>query len=190
MGIVGFGVLGVASLLVARALGAPTAVASHRSSALARAVALGATAHDPVSDDHGWADIVIDTSNAWEDFRSATLFASKGGSVILLGFPGRGLPPPKFNPFEPQITYARQLAIIHGGETPDLPGPEHVVRFNLQRNMQYLMTLVAEGRLAADVLVSRREAAQDLARVYESMVATRGETLTVALEWPSPLSSC
>lgn len=178
--VAGMGVLGTASVMVARALGAPTAVLTRREAGRDLARRLGATIADR---DRTAADIVIDTSNAWQDFRAATLLARKGGTVVLLGFPGRGLPPPDFNPFEPAITYARQLAIIHGGETPDIDAPAEALRFNLARNMRHLIALIAGGGLPANLLVSRRAPASHLAEVYASLLDARGDALTVALDW-------
>jgi 2-desacetyl-2-hydroxyethyl bacteriochlorophyllide A dehydrogenase len=178
--VVGMGVLGVASVMVARALGAPTSVLTKREAGRELALELGAGIADP---SRTAADIVIDTSNGWEDFRTSTLLARKGGTVLLLGFPGRGLPPPDFNPFDPAITYARQLAIIHGGETPDVDAPPEAVRFNLARNMRHLMRLIADGSLPAQRLVSRCEPATRLGAVYQSLLDARADTLTVALDW-------
>jgi threonine dehydrogenase-like Zn-dependent dehydrogenase len=178
--VVGMGVLGAASVMVARAFGAPTSVLTRRETGRALAQRLGAAIAEP---GRVTADIVIDTSNAWDDFRAATLLARKGGTVVLLGFPGRGLPPPEFNPFDPAITYARQLAIIHGGETPDVDTPVEALRFNLARNMRHLIALIAEGRLPAQILVTRHEPASRLADAYAALLDARGDALTVALDW-------
>ena len=99
--IVGLGAIGLASVAVAALSGADVVV-SARQAALDQAAAVGAhrcaRSHETPSQIKSMAgrsgiDAVITTSNRWADWWLALDLVRKGGTVAVLGFPGRGEPP-------------------------------------------------------------------------------------------------
>lgn len=128
-------------------------------------------------------DVVVSTSNAWPDWELALQLTRPGGTVAVVGFPGRGQAPPEINPLASQYFYDKQLTLRACGKPPDLAGTEDGLRFNLQRNCAFLAGAILDGRLPAKALVSRIEDAKRLADVYAEMLTERTGAGTVILDW-------
>jgi len=128
-------------------------------------------------------DIVINTSDSWEDYQTGLDLLRVGGTMILLGFPGRGLDLPKFNPFESSLLYDKQLTISYAGYVTEANLDEVDVRFNLKRNMSYLSDLIINQRIStsgfSDVIVDWK----DLNLLYEEINRRANGKLGGVLKW-------
>src|SRR3989338_942569 len=119
--VIGLGPIGLGIVRLANIRGAAVTAVSGDEKRLRRASEMGAqTMHlkhagVPV----GQCDVVITTSNSWDDWLLALRLAGKGGTVVVVGFPGRGMPLPQFNPLDPQFFYDKQLTIKAAGNAPD-----------------------------------------------------------------------
>jgi threonine dehydrogenase-like Zn-dependent dehydrogenase len=58
-------------------------------------------------------DIIVNTSNSWEDWKFALNAVNTNGLIVNLGFPGRGEALPLFNPLDPQFVYNKNLTKKH-----------------------------------------------------------------------------
>lgn len=128
-------------------------------------------------------DIIISTSNSWEDWLLAMKLARREGTIAVIGFPGRGEPPPEFNPLASDYFYYKQLKVISCGFSPDHEIPAHDLRFTQKRNMAYLLDLIREGRLDTDVIVTQKAQWNEIESIYQRMLARDPNLVTCALEW-------
>lgn len=193
--VVGLGTLGLATVAVADSCGANVVSLSDSPEARARAEAVGARevfAKDDVERAIQWAsqagaqagiDTVVTTSNRWSDWLLALKLVRKGGTIVIIGFPGRGEPLPTFNPLASEHVYDKQLTIIAAGETPDLDVPAHDLRFTIKRNCAYLLDLIGRRKLDARLLVSETQPRDGLATVYERLASREPTLVTCALDW-------
>lgn len=128
-------------------------------------------------------DLVVLTSGRWQDYRLALELVRPGGSVCVLGFPGRRDPIPPFNPLEPTIFYRKQISLIACGYTPDVDVDPRDLRFTIRRNTGYLLDLVLAGELPAARLVSAVEPWHALPELYRRIAAREPGFYTGVLRW-------
>ena len=169
--VIGLGVIGLCTVAVARILGAQvTAVANSplRAEAARRMGAHQALLAEEISTDApGTTDLVVLTANSWPAYRLAVAMARTEGRVSILGFPGRGQPPPAFNPLDPSWFYGKQLSLIGAGYSPRLECEPRELRFNLRRNLLYLLERMADGALSLESIISHRRPAERMQEAYE-----------------------
>lgn len=128
-------------------------------------------------------DLVVSTSNSWEDWEFALQIARDGGSIAVLGFPGRGIDNPEFNPLASQYLYDKELTIFSCGNPPACDVSPRDLRFTLQRNYAYLSDVIRQERVPAANIVSDVVDWTELDNVYRRMERRDEGLLTVALKW-------
>jgi threonine dehydrogenase-like Zn-dependent dehydrogenase len=128
-------------------------------------------------------DIVVLTANTWEAWRLSMNIARSGSRVCVLGFPGRAQPLPNFNPLDPAWLYAKGLTILGSGWTPRVECPPADIRFNLRRNLDYILDLMATGALPLETLISHRLPAHRMVEAYELAKAHSKELLAAIFDW-------
>lgn len=127
-------------------------------------------------------DIVINTSDSWDDYKLSLVLARKGGKIVNLGFPGRGQKTPFWNPLEPRFLYTKQLTIVYSGYTPDLECEPIDIRFSKKRNLKYLANLVKSGNNFLDFIYKDSASAAELQGVYSRLESIK-DFGTVMLKW-------
>ena len=184
--IVGLGVIGLCTVALARAMGAGRVIAvANAEPRAAAALRMGATdirmsAEAVVPES---ADVVVLTANTWESYRYSMEMVRVCGRVPILGFPGRGEPTPDFNPLAPEWLYRKQLGLFGAGLSPLSDAPAHELRFNLRRNLAYLLDLMSQGRLDLARVISHRFPAARLLEAYE-LARRRDKGFTAAVfDW-------
>lgn len=183
--VVGLGIIGLATVAVAKAMGANvTAVANSR---LRAAAALRMGAHrvllhsDPVESNS--APIVVLTANSWAAYRTAVEMADFGGRVAVLGFPGRADGPATYNPLDPAWFYGKQLTLIGAGYSPRMECPAAAIRFNLRRNLEFVLHGMATGGIDLRTLISHRLPASRMQEAYELASQRDKSLIAVVFEW-------
>jgi threonine dehydrogenase-like Zn-dependent dehydrogenase len=183
--VVGLGVIGLGTVAMARAMGARvTAVAN---SPLRAEVARQVGAHEvylagepnPPQD----VDLVILTANPWEAYRASVEMARYAGRISVLGFPGRGYPPPEFNPLDPKWFYGKQLTLIGAGFSPRAECPPGEIRFNLRRNLEFIFRCAATGAAPLDPIISHRLPWWRMREAYELAKAHAKELVAAIFDW-------
>ena len=185
--VVGLGVIGLGTVAIARAMGATvTAIAnSPLRAGVARQIGAEQVYVAGEGDAPSGIDVVILTANPWSAFRMSVDIARAGGRLSILGFPGRGEPPPDFNPLDPTWFYGKQLTLIGAGFSPRVECPPSDVRFNLRRNLEYLFSLMAAGRICLEPLITHRIPAERMQDAYE-MARQHSKSLIAAIfDWRS-----
>lgn len=192
--VLGLGVIGLASVNVAAALGARVVALGNDDFRLKKAWELGAHAcfrsDDPnlkqqiesVTAGEG-IDLLITTANSWEAWRIALAIPRYQGRIAVLGFPGRSEGPPQFNPFDPSFFYSGQLAIFAAGFVPGSCLSPSEIRSTLQRNMQMLLRLMIEERLSLGRLVTHCVPWYDLESIYHRASMGDKSMVGAVLDW-------
>ena len=132
----------------------------------------------------GGVDLVINTSDSWEDYALGLTLARRGGTIALVGFPGRGLAPAPNNPLDSQYFYDKALHVFQVAHDYEVDVPAIDVRFTLKRNLAHLFALLEEGRLDPTPLIATRFKSDELAGALDLLAARRSEAKSALLEWP------
>jgi threonine dehydrogenase-like Zn-dependent dehydrogenase len=189
--VIGLGALGLATAAVANVAGARVLGLSDHVLAQRIAVDSGASAVFARSDtgalrtalSEGLADVVIVTTNSWDDWAIALELSAIRGTIACLGFPGRGQAPGSFNPLDSRFFYAKQLRIEAVGHSPEKRDARGFLRFNERDNLKYLAELIVSGRLNPRLLASDSYPGGDIARAYRDLLDRRNSPVTFLLRW-------
>jgi threonine dehydrogenase-like Zn-dependent dehydrogenase len=192
--IVGLGIIGLCTAALARAMGAKVTGIANSSSRADAAVRVGAhaafLADDPelevklqgVFGDTG-ADIVVLTANSWDAFRLSVSIVRRNGRVSILGFPGRAQPQPDFNPLDPTWFYAKQLTLLGAGFAPRIDCAPAELRFNVRRNLEYILDLMASQAMRLDSLITHRLPVARMKEAYELASQHSKEMVGAVFQW-------
>jgi NADPH:quinone reductase-like Zn-dependent oxidoreductase len=189
--VIGIGALGLTSVAVAGLAGARVFGVSDHIAPRQLALESGAIAVFPRNKvdalrgalSAGLADVVIVTTNSWEDWALALEMAAMRGTIACLGFPGRNKPPGSFNPLDSKFFYVKQLRIEAAGISAERPDARGFLRFNERENLSYLAQLIRSGRLKPGLLVSAHYAASDIEAAYRDLLAHKNSAITYLLQW-------
>lgn len=192
--VVGLGVIGLCTVASARAMGARVAGVANSSIRAEMAARLGAHGTFQSSDaaleeklarllGEAGADIIVLTANPWNAYRLSMEIAAYGGRVCLLGFPGRREGLPDFNPLDPRWIYAKQLVLLGSGYAPRAECPPRDLRFNMQRNLQYILNLMASHDLCLSPLITHRLPADRMRETYELARQHSKEMIAAVFDW-------
>ena len=129
------------------------------------------------------ADIVVLTANAWDAFRLSVNIVRRNGRVSILGFPGRAHPQPAFNPLDPAWFYAKQLTLLGAGFAPRTDCPPAELRFNVRRNLEYILELMVSQALRLDSLITHRLSAARMKEAYELASQHSKEMVGTVFQW-------
>lgn len=190
--IIGFGALGFASASLVSAYGGTPVIFSGRSNtrALLEHIPFAQSFNKtqgriPYPSDVGLdgADLVINTSDSWADYELSLNIVRRGGSIILLGFPGRGMALPVFNSLDSKYIYDKTITIRQAGHVPDLDVPPIDLRFTLKRNVAHIYSLLESGRVDALPLSKTSYPWGNLQAAYEFLEGRPEDALSAVLDW-------
>ncbi len=190
--VVGLGAIGLASLQLARYLGLdPLGLSNHQPArdvakrcacaAMSKRHAAELFLGDPAEAD--LVDAVLLTSNAWADLTLSMAMCGFNAVVSVVGFPGRGEPPPDTNPLESRYFYDKQLTVTAAGFAPKSPGTGKETPDQLKRDMSDLLDAIERDDLDPSVLVASVEPADRLEQIYQEMTTGRPKAGTTVLDW-------
>lgn len=192
LAVIGLGVLGLGAISISKLSGMRVAAISDQSCQLERARSMGAEltsnrenalkSLEIFSGEPG-LDLVILTTNSWDDYLLALKALRRGGQICLIGFPGRNSKNPAFNPFAPELFYQKQLTVKAVGFSPVSDVPSHDIRFTDKRNMRFLIEKIAEGILPAEKLISEKYPAENLETAYRNLLAHKDNPVTYVMKW-------
>jgi len=190
--IVGLGTLGTGAAALASLFGAQVFVFSNRSNVnqVTRKIGfqnfrkdLSQQIINEITNNLG-VDLVINTSNSWEDWQLALQLARRGGTISVIGFPGRGQSLPNFNPLDSQYFYDKQLTIVACGYSPRFKKIDPIdIRFTTNRNCKYLLQLILDGLLDPSVITSSIISWKDIERAYKKLLNHESPENTFILDW-------
>ena len=132
---------------------------------------------------HTGIDLVINTSNNWNDWTLSLELVRKKGTIVNLGFPGRGVAPPSFNPLDSQYLYDKEITIKYNENVPDRELSPQEARFTLKRNMQYLLNMISLGRIQPYNIISAEVSWNQLEETYKRMLTRQNTFFTAVVDW-------
>ena len=192
--VIGLGVIGLATTGLASAMGANVIGVANSETRARAAMEVGASgclssnATDPIAQMKSFfrgaeADLVILTSNSWQSYFLALDLARFNGRISILGFPGRGEPIPERNPLDPSPFYSKQLTLLGAGSSPKLDCEPQDIRFNLRRNLEYILDLMASKRLNLSPLISHQLPYHSMRDAYEMARNHSKELIAAVFDW-------
>jgi len=188
--VVGLGVIGLCTVALGRAMGAPIVAVANDPVRAQLAVRLGARvvyqsgSHSSSAAFNGdGADVVVLTANTWDAYRDSVEMARHGGRISVLGFPGRGQAPPDFNPLDPHWFYGKQLTLTASGFAPRIECRPADIRFNLRRNLTAIFEWMQSGALDLAPLISHRIPFERMVDAYELARAHSKELTAAVFDW-------
>lgn len=187
VGIIGFGALGyTTAALVAAFGGAPVLITSDpKRVSIFNDPCVSTLSKERArsNDEQDSFDIIINTSDSWDDYLIGLKLLRLGGVCVLLGFPGRGENLPSFNPLDSSYLYDKQLNIKYAGHVCESDCLPIDVRFTLKRNMEYISNMILSNRIETAALNSYVENWKDLEQVYTHLNNRTVPSLGGILKW-------
>jgi threonine dehydrogenase-like Zn-dependent dehydrogenase len=192
IGIIGIGTLGYAASIMSNLIGANTFAFTNQPVAIRRLEKQKIFSFKKSSEVSSeinnltlqtGLDIVLNTSNKWEDWKLALELVNKGGTIVNIGFPGRDEPLPTFNPLDPQYVYMKNVAIKSLSHITDHLSNYYDARFNIKLNLLYILRLIKEKRLNPDDLISAEIKYPELGKLYEQYLNRKQSLLSSIIEW-------
>ena len=190
--IIGFGALGFTSASLVSAYGGTPIILSDRrnTSSLLKHIPFARIYNKnqnskPYTSNIGLdgVDLVLNTSDSWADYELGLNIVRRGGSMVLVGFPGRGIASPAFNPLDSKYIYDKTITIRQAGHIPNIDVPPIDLRFTLKRNLAHIYSLLESGRLDASPLISNTYPWSGLKSAYEFLEGRPEDALSAVLEW-------
>jgi polar amino acid transport system substrate-binding protein len=192
--VVGLGVLGLGAVALGPLMGARVVGVGNSPVRLEMAAKMGAHAAvlsgevdlqarlDEFTSAAG-IDLVILTANPWPAYQTAMEIVRPGGRIAIVSLPGRGEAALDFNPLDMKWFYQNGISLIAvSGKAGYLyPGAEP--RFNSARECEYVLSLMADGRLAPKQLVTHRFHYTEMATAYEMAYRREKTMLGVIFQW-------
>lgn len=193
--VLGLGVIGLATVALAAALGARVLALGNDEFRLRKAAELGAeTCLDTSAAQPGTAieeatrgaglDVILTTANSWAAWRMVLEISRFQSRIAVLGFPGRSEGAPAFNPLASEHFYQKQLSIFGAGLLEDSAGL--LISPKLRANMEMILRLARAGRLPLQSLITHRVPWQKLGEVYETAARHDKTLLGAILNWRNP----
>jgi threonine dehydrogenase-like Zn-dependent dehydrogenase len=188
--VIGLGPLGLGAVTMARVAGAEVMAVSGQEGLRRLATGYGASAvvgragaEGPAAGFEAGIDIVILTTNSWDDWMLALRLARPGGVISVLGFPGRTEGAPPFNPLPSELFYYKQLTVVAAGFSPQVDVAPKDIRFTEKRNMAYLLRLMAEGRIDPEPMIGPDRPSEELEAAYQDLLGAERPAVTYRLRW-------
>jgi threonine dehydrogenase-like Zn-dependent dehydrogenase len=186
--IVGGGVLGYTSAIMSKVKLAIPSLFSNQAIVIEKCAKSGIPAYkkaytskDRFSDAF---DVVINTSNTWEDWKLVLKLAKDGGTIVNLGFPGRGESLPDFNPLEPQYVYVKSLSILALKKISDEDdislNSNHIHR---KINLKHIVELINSSVINADEIISDEIPFSDLEKQYFKYINRQHSIFSTIVRW-------
>ncbi|WP_197088626.1 MDR/zinc-dependent alcohol dehydrogenase-like family protein [Rufibacter radiotolerans] len=187
VGVMGTGTLGYGTALLCNQFGFKTHVFSNQvylqDELKADGISFSAKERIETQSYFNSFDIIINTSNSWEDWFLSMELLRKKGTMVNLGFPGRGLALPEINPLDSRFFYDKQLTLKSAGYVYDGEATVSDVQFSLKRNINYLLGLIAAGRLDPKRLISKEVKWEQLSELYDFLLIRGTRKFTGILNW-------
>ncbi|MDP1815402.1 MAG: zinc-binding dehydrogenase [Leadbetterella sp.] len=128
-------------------------------------------------------DIIINTSNKWEDWLLCLDFINKGGVIVNLGFPGRGEKLPTFNPLDPKFLYLKNVTIKYLSSLNVNGVNADIQRFNRERNLIYILKLIENSIIDSNEIISSEIPYTDLENQYKLYESQSQNLFSTIIKW-------
>jgi threonine dehydrogenase-like Zn-dependent dehydrogenase len=186
--IIGGGVLGYTSAIMSKVNLAEPCLFSNQAMVIEKCLKSGIDAYKkpdkPSYDILNNFDVVINTSNTWEDWKLALILAKDSGTIVNLGFPGRGESLPNFNPLDPQYIYVKSLSILALKKMSDEDNINlNSSYINRKINLIHIVELINSGVINADEIISDEINFLDLENQYYKYINRQKSIFSTIVKW-------
>ena len=199
--VVGVGVLGLGAIAMGRAFGARVVALANSPIRLEMAETMGAHAGYLSNDANLQAkldtftngsgiDLVILTANPWSAYRTALEVVRPNGRVSIVSLLGRGEEPLEFNPLSMELFYTKGISLIAvsgpaGYSFPDRGNNPMTTtdRFAADRNADHVLSLMADGVVEPQKLITHRFHYTEMVEAYEMAFHREKSMLGVIFTW-------
>jgi threonine dehydrogenase-like Zn-dependent dehydrogenase len=192
--IIGAGVLGVATSIISEVSGARTFLFSNQTDSISfmaknnKFVSVlkkqeSSLKFIQTQTEETGLDIIVNTSNSWDDYKFALNAVNTNGVIVNLGFPGRGEEFPLFNPLDPQFVYTKNLTIKALSPLYEAEISASQIRFNVKRNLKYIISLLNSGKISFDQLVTNKISYLNLNNQYIQFTSQSNYMLSTLIHW-------
>ena len=192
--VIGLGVLGLGAVALGPAFGARVVGIGNSETRLEMAQRMGAhkvfLSDDPELPSKLDAftggvgvDLVILTANPWPAYRMSVEVVRPGGRVSIVSLLGRGEPPLDFNPLAMEYFYLKGISLIAVNGRAGYLYPGESDRFDWDRACEYVLALMADGRLEPKRLITHRLPYTDIVDAYEMAYRREKSMLGVVFDW-------
>ncbi len=192
--VIGLGVLGLGAVGLGPAFGARVVGIGNSETRLEMAQRMGAhkvfLSDDPELPSKldaftggAGVDLVILTANPWPAYRTSVEIVRPGGRVSIVSLLGRGEPPLDFNPLAMEYFYLKGISLIAVNGRAGYLYPGEGDRFDWDRACEYVLALMADGRLEPKRLITHRLPYTDIVDAYEMAYRREKSMLGVVFDW-------
>ena len=192
--VVGLGVLGLGAIALGPLLGARVACIGNSPVRLEMAQRMGghvsllfddANLQDKLDEFTRGAgiDLVIQTANPWPAYRTSVEIVRPGGRLSIVALPGRGEPALDLNPLDMKWFYQKGISLIAASGPAGYLYPDTASRFDRHRECEFVLDLMADGRLEPKRLVTHRFHYSEMAEAYEMAYRREKNMLGVIFQW-------
>jgi len=188
--IIGLGTLGLTSLTMSKIAGGVISVISDQSKKKDLALDLGAIDFfsreeimNKIIENRNLFDVVVLTTNNWQDLIIAQKLTASLGKIAVLGFLGRGQPQVSYNPLPSELFQSKQLTIEAVGYSPEYYDSRGFARFNEIDNLKYIANQINIKKINPDKIISGRYHFSEIEKAYKSMISKDNASITYILKW-------
>lgn len=128
-------------------------------------------------------DVVINTSNSWNDWSLALELVRRKGTVVNLGFPGRGTDLPSFNPLDSKYLYDKEITVKYNEVVSERDVAPHEARFSMKRNIRFLLDLIESGKIDPYEIISADVRWDRLEEMYKRILSRQEPFFSAILNW-------
>lgn len=188
--IIGQGIIGLATLAIARAWGLRTIALDldARRREFARAVGADLVA-DPADPSHeaqivafcgdAGLDLAIEAASSWRAIGLAYRLVRRRGTVVVVA---RHTDRPDFNPIADDLM-TKEVRFTTSYAHPVLDAPPDLLRWTRPRDLRLILELLGTGRLSFGDLISHRIAPEELPTIYQRLHEGDTGIAGVVVEW-------
>lgn len=188
--IVGQGIIGLATLAVARAWGLRTIALDLDERRLAISRAVGADlAVNPLDPDHeariadfcgdAGVDLVVEAASSWRAIQTAYRIVRRRGCISVVA---RHTDVPDFNPIQDDLM-TKEVLFTTSYAHPVHDAPPDLLRWTRPRDIRLILELLGKGRLDLSAAISHRVAPEELPAIYRRLHEGDAGIAGVVVDW-------
>ena len=189
--IIGQGIIGLATLAVARAWGLRTIALDLDAQRLAYARAMGAdlvvNPRDPGYEEEIAAfcglegvDLVVEAASSWRAIQTAYRIVRRRGCISVVA---RHTDIPDFNPIQDGMM-TKEVMFTTSYAHPAVDAPPDLLRWTRPRDNRLLLEMFGKGHLDMGLAITHRIAPEEIPAIYQRLHEGDATIAGVVVEWP------
>lgn len=189
--IIGQGIIGLATLAVARAWGLRTIALDLDTRRLAYARAVGADlVVNPLNSDYEaqiaafcgpeGVDLVVEAASSWRAIQTAYRIVRRRGCISVVA---RHTDIPDFNPIQDGMM-TKEVLFTTSYAHPVMDAPPDLLRWTRPRDNRLILEMIGKGRIDMAPAITHRIAPEDIPAIYRRLHEGDTSIAGVVVDWP------